>query len=78
MLLASTTEQWSNLVQKQNERSQRRKEIVETHIVPKFGTVSRVRFGRSVTLVKTLVGGHDYVGEQEGLQDAIARSFGLL
>lgn len=51
---------------------------METSVVSKFGTVSRIRSGRSVTLVKTLVGGHDNVVEQEGLQDIIGRDFELL
>jgi abhydrolase domain-containing protein 12 len=76
--LSLTTEQWNDLAHQQEHRSQKRKEIVETSVVSKFGTVSRIGTGRSVTLVKTLVGGHDNVVEQEGLQDIIARDFELL
>lgn len=76
--LSLTTEQWSDLARQQKHRSLKRKTIVETSVVPKFGMVSRVRSGRSVTLVKTLVGGHNHIGEQEGLQDVIARDFELL
>ncbi|KAF8742273.1 hypothetical protein AX14_005448 [Amanita brunnescens Koide BX004] len=75
--LTLTTEQWSDLARQQEHRSQKRKAIVETSVVPKFGTVSRIRSGRSVKLVKTLVGGHDSVIEQEGLQDIIAKDFEL-
>ncbi|KAF9454841.1 alpha/beta-hydrolase [Macrolepiota fuliginosa MF-IS2] len=32
---------------------------------------------RNVTLVKTLYGGHDYLGVQEGVQDAIGHMFGF-
>jgi abhydrolase domain-containing protein 12 len=33
--------------------------------------------GRKVVLVKTLAGGHDYLGLQEGLQDIIGRTFAI-
>jgi abhydrolase domain-containing protein 12 len=32
---------------------------------------------RNVTLVKSKYGGHDYLGVQEGVQDAMGRLFGL-
>ncbi|KAF8630969.1 hypothetical protein AX17_005325 [Amanita inopinata Kibby_2008] len=76
--LSLTTEEWSEMQKRQKERSQKRKEIVETSTIPNFGTVSEIRTGRPVTLVKTLVGSHDYIGEQEGLQDIIGKKFGLL
>ena len=61
----------------QKEPSQMRKEIVETSIIPNLGTISEARVGRSLTLVKMRVGGHDHIGEQNGLQDVIGRKFGL-
>ncbi|KAF8635826.1 hypothetical protein AX15_000025 [Amanita polypyramis BW_CC] len=76
--LSLTTEEWSDLLQKQEERSRRRREIVETSVIPNFGEVSHIQVGRPVTLVKTLVGGHNGIAEQEGLQDVIAKEFGLL
>ncbi|KAM6501262.1 Alpha/Beta hydrolase fold [Amanita muscaria] len=76
--LSMTPEEWQEITRKQIERSQKRKEIVETSVIPHFGTVSRARVGgRSVTLVKTLFGAHDHIGEQEGVQDLIGRKFGL-
>ncbi|KIL66151.1 hypothetical protein M378DRAFT_124739 [Amanita muscaria Koide BX008] len=66
-----------HLADKQEERSRMRKEIVETSVVPNLGTISEARVGRPLTLVKTRVGGHDHVGEQDGLQDVIGRKFGL-
>jgi abhydrolase domain-containing protein 12 len=76
--LSLTNDEWNDFTRRQKERSLKRKEIVETTVIPNFGTVSETRDGRSVTLVKTLVGAHDYIGEQEGLQDIIGRKFGLL
>ncbi len=34
--------------------------------------------GRRVTLVKTLAGGHDYLGVQEGLVDIIGKAFSVI
>ncbi|KIL66153.1 hypothetical protein M378DRAFT_75786, partial [Amanita muscaria Koide BX008] len=72
-----TPGQWKDFANKQEERSQMRKEIVKTSVVHNLGTISEALVGRSLTLVKMLVGGHDHVGEQDGLQDVIGRKFGL-
>ncbi|KXN88127.1 Monoacylglycerol lipase ABHD12 [Leucoagaricus sp. SymC.cos] len=57
-----------------------REKVVDYIGMGGFGYIERFRDGekkRNVTLVKTKYGGHDYVGVQEGVQDAMGRMFGL-
>lgn len=60
-------------------RVARRKEIVRSREVDRFGSVEEMEEeGRKVILVKTFAGGHDYLGVQEGVQDMIRTTFGLV
>jgi len=55
-----------------------REEIVTSVELHNFGTVHEFTdSGRKVVFVQTLAGGHDYLGVQEGVQDAIRQTFGF-
>ena len=52
--------------------------MVHSKVIPRFGTVDEFSAGgRTVTLVKTHVGSHDFIAIQEGVQDIIKRQFEL-
>ena len=61
------------------------KKVLKTTEIDKFGRVDEFMGpengdgeSRKLVLVKTLHGGHDYLGIQEGLVDIIGRVFGLV
>lgn len=71
-----SNEEWAELSERQQERKELRESIVKTTPIPKFGKVLEfTKEGRTVELVKTHIGSHDFVGLQEGLQDIIKRRF---
>lgn len=78
--LSFSAADWENFRLGREARQAKQSEIVARSELPKFGTV--VTFmdqeGRKVTFVKTLAGGHDYLGVQEGVQDFIRTSFGFV
>ncbi|KAF9462988.1 Alpha/Beta hydrolase protein [Collybia nuda] len=77
--LTATREQWSVFNAKLKARSIKRRELVSRTVVLNFGQVEEfVAEGRKVVYVKTLAGGHDFLGIQEGVQDIIRRSFDFL
>lgn len=73
-----TTEEFLAFRKQQEERSARRGEIVKTTSVPNFGVVEEFK-GLSVPVVyvETFWGSHARVGLQEGVQDQMAKLFGL-
>ncbi|TFK20593.1 alpha/beta-hydrolase [Coprinopsis marcescibilis] len=71
-------EEWSSFSEAIDARNTKRTEIVMSTTIPKFGRVDEFTAdGRRVVLVKTLVGSHDFVTSQEGLQDIIRKKFGF-
>lgn len=73
-----TTDQWNTFTTQQAARQNKRNELVTTTVMANFGRVDAFEAdGRKLVLVKTLFGGHDYLGVQEGIQDVIGRTFGL-
>uniref|UniRef100_A0A8H7XQT1 AB hydrolase-1 domain-containing protein n=2 Tax=Psilocybe cubensis TaxID=181762 RepID=A0A8H7XQT1_PSICU len=76
--LTISQEVW-DIISKQSEaRRFKRNQILSSKTIPNFGTIDQFVDGpRKVALVKTLAGGHDYLGVQEGLIDIIARNFEL-
>jgi abhydrolase domain-containing protein 12 len=74
-----TPGEWEVISGQQIKRAAKRTDIVESRKLKNFGRVdSFSEDSRKVVLVKTLVGGHDYLGVQEGLVDIIGKTFGLL
>ncbi|KAF9458517.1 abhydrolase domain-containing 12 [Collybia nuda] len=62
----------------EEDRRARREELVTHTDLPGVGGVDvGEREGRRVVLVKTDKGGHDYIGVQEGVWEAIGTSFGF-
>lgn len=52
--------------------------LVRTTTIPKFGRLEEfIDKKRKIVLVKTIAGGHDYLGIQEGLVDIIRKTFGF-
>lgn len=77
--LAATQEEWSVFNAKKNARSAARRGLVTHTDLPNFGTTEEfIADWGKVVFVKTFAGGHDYLGIQEGVQDIIGRSFGIL
>lgn len=73
-----TRHQWNTFTTQQAARQNKRNELVNTTVMANFGRVDAFEAdGRKLVLVKTLFGGHDYLGVQEGIQDVIGRTFGL-
>ncbi|KAF7365452.1 AB hydrolase-1 domain-containing protein [Mycena venus] len=71
-------EEWSTFIDQLANRKEVREKIVTSVELRNFGTVHEcTESGRKVVFVQTLAGGHDYLGVQEGVQDAIGRTFGL-
>ncbi|KAJ7593520.1 Alpha/Beta hydrolase protein [Mycena floridula] len=72
-------QEWAFINQQLASRLEERSRLVVTTNMGKFGAMQAIKeSGRDVVLVKTKYGGHDYLGIQEGLQDIIGRSFGLI
>jgi len=73
-----TAESLGKLTEQHRARREVLEEKVRTTHIPKFGRIDEfVDEKRKVVLVKTLFGGHDYLGIQEGLVDIIGKTFGL-
>ena len=69
-------EDWQVVEAQQKARHNKRNEILKSKTLANFGRIDEFsEDGRKVVLVKTLAGGHDYLGIQEGLQDIIGRIF---
>ncbi|KDR82621.1 hypothetical protein GALMADRAFT_112458 [Galerina marginata CBS 339.88] len=74
-----TQEDWDVVIKQQLARKTKREEIIKCKKIDNFGKVEEFLDGdRKVVLVKTLVGGHDYLGVQEGLVDIIGKTFGII
>lgn len=87
-------DEYTTISAQQIARNARRAQIVQVQEIKGFGTVEKFvedksgvvvengndvgKEGRKVVLVKTLAGGHNTVGIQEGVVDIIGRTFGLL
>ncbi|GJE91936.1 hypothetical protein PsYK624_080880 [Phanerochaete sordida] len=64
--------------QLEEEHSTRRGEVVRTTEVPNFGVVEEFKGLRApVVYVESFAGFHAQIGLQEGVQDEMARLFGL-
>ena len=75
-VLAMSKEDWTLVEGQQRARQNKRNEILKSTTLANFGRIDEFsEDGRKVVLVKTLAGGHDYLGVQEGLQDIIGRTF---
>ena len=74
--LVMSKEDWQVVEAQQKARHNKRNEILKSKTLANFGRIDEFsEDGRKVVLVKTLAGGHDYLGIQEGLQDIIGRIF---
>ncbi|KAF8816450.1 alpha/beta-hydrolase [Phlegmacium glaucopus] len=75
-VFSMSKQDWEIVEGQQKARRQKRNEILTSTTLANFGRVDEFsENGRKVVLVKTLAGGHDYLGIQEGLQDIIGRTF---
>lgn len=75
----TTQAEWDVVVKQQTLRITKRGEILKSVHLRNFGRVDEfTQVGRKVVLVKTLAGGHDYLGVQEGLLDIMGKNFDLL
>ncbi|GJE91933.1 alpha/beta-hydrolase [Phanerochaete sordida] len=73
-----STEEFLALETQREARAARRGEVVRTTHVPNFGVVEAFRGLRApVVYVETFWGSHAEVGAQEGVQDEMAKLFGL-
>ena len=73
-----TAESLGKLVEQHRARREVLEKKVRTTHIPKFGRIEEFADEkRKVVLVKTLFGGHDYLGIQEGLVDIIGKTFGF-
>jgi len=73
-----TQADWGVITEQRQSRKTKREAIVKSTTVDHFGRVDKFLDGdRKIMLVKTLVGGHDYLGVQEGLVDIIGKTFGI-
>lgn len=71
-------EGWDVILKQREARLAKRNKIMSSTAIANFGRMDQFLDGsRKVVLVKTLVGGHDYLGVQEGLVDIIGKNFGL-
>ncbi|KAG6865507.1 hypothetical protein C0991_001937 [Blastosporella zonata] len=76
--LSVTQESWEKFWAQRDAWNAKRVELLTTTELPNFGTVEQFEGdGRKVVFVKTLAGGHDYLGVQEGVQDFIRTSFNV-
>lgn len=77
-VLMMSTKDWEIVQSQQKARQTKRNEILKSTTLANFGRVDEFsENGRTVVLVKTLAGAHDYIGLQEGLQDIIGRIFAI-
>lgn len=77
--MSLSSEEWESFTTQQAARAMKRRDIITSKNIQHFGTMDEfVAGGRKVVLLKTLAGGHDYLGVQEGVQDVIGKTFGLL
>ena len=75
-VLAMSKEDWEIVERQRKARQNKRNEILKSTTLLNFGRIDEFSEDRrKVVLVKTLAGGHDYLGVQEGLQDIIGRTF---
>lgn len=76
----ATPEDWGVVTEQHSLRATKRASFVVGRDIPNFGRVEEFveDTGRRITLVKTLAGGHDHLGVQEGLVDIIGKSFGFI
>ncbi|EKM49720.1 uncharacterized protein PHACADRAFT_106712 [Phanerochaete carnosa HHB-10118-sp] len=73
-----TTEEFLAFRKQQKERSLKRGEIVRTTDVPNFGMIEEFQGLHSpIVYVETFWGSHAEIGAQEGVQDQMAKLFGL-
>ncbi|KAF5315446.1 hypothetical protein D9619_007009 [Psilocybe cf. subviscida] len=88
------TDEYNTITAQKIARNARRAQVVQVQEIKGFGTIEKFvedksgavvengsearKEGREVVLVKTLAGGHNTVGIQEGVVDIIGRTFGLL
>ena len=77
-VLTMSKEDWEIVEGQQKARQQKRNKILKSRTLANFGRVDEFsEDGHKIVLVKTLAGGHDYLGIQEGLQDIIGRTFAI-
>ena len=77
-VLAMSKEDWEIVESQQKARQNKRKEILKSTTFANFGRMDEFsEDGLKIVLVKTLAGGHNYIGVQEGLQDIIGRTFAI-
>lgn len=77
----ATREEYDMMSSSLEKRQAAREKVIKRTDMPGFGYIESFldeKKGRKVMLVKTLYGGHDYLGVQEGVQDAIGRMFGMV
>ena len=75
---AMSKEDWEIVEGQQKARRNKRNEFLKSTTLANFGRIDEFsEDGRKVVLVKTLAGGHNYIGVQEGLQDIIGRTFAI-
>ncbi|KAG5351127.1 hypothetical protein C0989_007833 [Termitomyces sp. Mn162] len=76
--LTLTQESWETFSAERKVWITKRAEILRTTELQNFGTVTEFEEeGRKVVFLKTLAGGHDYLGIQEGVQDLIRTVFNV-
>ncbi|KAG6844517.1 hypothetical protein H0H87_006278 [Tephrocybe sp. NHM501043] len=76
--LSVTQESWEKFWAQREAWTAKRTELLTITKLPNFGIVEQFEAdGRKVVFVKTLAGGHDYLGVQEGVQDFIRTSFNV-
>lgn len=76
----ATKKDYDAMSASQEQRSAAREKLVDHIDMGDFGYIERFwdkTKKRNVMLVKAKHGGHDYLGVQEGVQDAMGRMFGL-
>jgi len=77
-VLAMSKEDWGIVEGQLKARQNKRNEVLKSTTLANFGRMDEFsEDGRKVVLVKTLEGGHNYLGVQEGLQDIIGRTFAI-
>jgi abhydrolase domain-containing protein 12 len=77
-VLSMSKEDWEIVEGQQKARQEKRNELLKSTTLLNFGRIDEFsEEGRKIVLVKTLAGGHNYLGAQEGLQDIIGRTFAI-
>ncbi|KAF8158229.1 Alpha/Beta hydrolase protein [Crassisporium funariophilum] len=75
---AMTAQEWDVVSGQTKARVEKRDSMVKSRQLAHFGRIDEFwEEERHIVLVKTLAGGHDYLGVQEGLVDIIGTTFGL-